>query len=261
MNVRKCPASLFVVLSLSSFLCTGCERKEWIGSLEIGRVFEDSSVRKLARAGAHGDIGEVERLIREGVNVNATGENGITPLCWAVSSGSFAGVEALVKHGANPNVTPKDSPSPMEAATEHPEILRLLIRNGGNVNLKSATVFGHAPLHGANLGGHAESTRILVDAGAELEIQDAFGLTPLFHACQIFKYENALLLVEAGADWRVTVQTHDGRLSVLEALRRAGTARRKGTPTDAQRLRLISVLEERAALERESVRRDSVSMP
>lgn len=58
----------------------------------------------------------------------------------------------------------------------------------------------HAPLGAAALGGQVGAARILVEAGATLDLADETGMTPLIHAARVGQLAVVRFLVEAGAD-------------------------------------------------------------
>src|ERR1700733_475335 len=58
---------------------------------------------KLCAAISEGDLISVERLLREGADVEARGTNGITPLMQATEQGRIPMINLLLERGANPN--------------------------------------------------------------------------------------------------------------------------------------------------------------
>jgi ankyrin repeat protein len=63
-----------------------------------------------------------------------------------------------------------------------------------------ATEFLLTPLHGAVREGNIEIAKILLDAGADPNVQAAWGDSPLYDAVGNREFEAALFLLEAGAD-------------------------------------------------------------
>lgn len=210
------PVCLLLIASLSF-----CQRDDdRRGDLRLSEVFSDVRVRRLCIAAKVGDIKKIDRLLNDGVDVNTAGYHGITPLCWAVWSGSLSGAEHLLKRGASPNVSPINSSSTMNAATANPNMLMLLIEYGGDVNLPGKSMFGDAPLHGAVLEKNIESMRILIEHGADIDVRDNRGRTPLLLACILLDFEQALALFELGADWTVTIPAKSGVVSVWTEIER-----------------------------------------
>jgi ankyrin repeat protein len=66
-------------------------------------AFTDPGARALAEAAQRGDVKEIDRLATSGVDVNATGKFGVTPLFCALSSRNHEGFLRLLELGANPD--------------------------------------------------------------------------------------------------------------------------------------------------------------
>jgi hypothetical protein len=78
-------------------------------------------------------------------------------------------------------------------------VKRLLSIRNINVNMKDDR-FGATPLHSAVMNGHIEIVRLLLQNGAEVNVRNIYGYTPL-HWAAIFGHVDILhLLVENGAD-------------------------------------------------------------
>src|SRR2546428_3252830 len=107
-NSMKSLAASAVVLLLLSCMpgCDGGGGNVRYGSTSYNDtdVFGDgTSALALAKAAGRGDVKEINRLIAEGVSVNAVGKQGITPLWWALWTKNYEGFSALLDKGANPN--------------------------------------------------------------------------------------------------------------------------------------------------------------
>jgi hypothetical protein len=83
--------------------------------------------------------------------------------------------------------------------TVHPEIVRLLISHGANVNAV-CTPNERTALHEAAWRQRVETAKVLIEARANLNMKDRYGRTPLMEAAGAGKLEMVRLLVEAGAD-------------------------------------------------------------
>ncbi|HBE69505.1 MAG TPA: hypothetical protein DDW52_15275 [Planctomycetaceae bacterium] len=96
-------------VALLAVLCCSCDkvvRKSWHEKYgwEAETYFEDGGVVELCDAIERNNLDEVERLIASGVDVNALGRGGMTPLVWAFPDGKFERFELLLKHGADPSI-------------------------------------------------------------------------------------------------------------------------------------------------------------
>ena len=91
-----------------------------------------------------------------------------------------------------------------ETRRGHTQVVRLLIEAGADVNLGNSE--GRTPLHNAVSGGHCEIVKLLIAAGANLNARAKNVITPLHSAIWGGHLAAAKLLVEAGAkvgpyDW------------------------------------------------------------
>jgi len=156
-----------------------------------------------------GNLFLLEEAIRGGADVNARAgdPNGDTPLIRAVAGGDVEMVRLLLGAGANPNAAGLLAGfTPVMISLEKPEILRELIAAGADVNLRTErmkgmkTVSGGTALHLAAAVTNIEATRILLEAGAEVEARDENGLAPLDLALKRgLPTETSVALLEAGA--------------------------------------------------------------
>ena len=145
--------------------------------------------------------------------------------------------EALLKAGANANAkVPGDSTILMTAArTGNPEIVRLLIQHGAQVNTKGET-YGETALVWAAQENHAEAAEVLIAHGADVNARtnplerskDRFGLegvltilphgnwTPLMYAARQGSLETARSLAAGGASLNLT--DPDGSTALVLAI-------------------------------------------
>jgi ankyrin repeat protein len=82
----------------------------------------------------------------------------------------------------------------------HEEIARYLLLKGAEVNLPSQNSFGVYPLHSAAAANNLDITKIVLEAGADVNVRQQSGFTPLHAAAQHGNIEMLILLLEAGAD-------------------------------------------------------------
>jgi ankyrin repeat protein len=80
------------------------------------------------------------------------------------------------------------------------ESARILLEAGAEVNVYSRNDFGVQPLHSAAAGRHHEVCRLLVAAGADLNARQREDYTPLHEAAQHGDVELVELFLSAGAD-------------------------------------------------------------
>jgi ankyrin repeat protein len=80
------------------------------------------------------------------------------------------------------------------------ESTRILLESGAEVNVYSRNEMGVQPLHSAAAGRHIEVCRLLVAAGADVDARQREDYTPLHEAAQHGDPELVELFLSAGAD-------------------------------------------------------------
>ena len=203
-----------------------------------GRADEETNT-ELIEAAERGDAGAVKKLLEEGASVRARDANGRTALVAAAYGNHLEAAEALIEAGADVNQKDDTVQSAYLISTsevgDDPRLLELMLRNGADVasldsyngtGLIRAADRGHVRIveellktetdvdHVNNLGwtalleaiilgegdeSHTQVVRLLVDGGAEPNLADGEGVTPLEHAEQRGYSEMAGILRGAGA--------------------------------------------------------------
>jgi len=130
---------------------------------------------------------------------------GDTPLLTAISFDDLELVRFLLDHGADPNVTVEDGYTCLLSAVESDadasvDIVARLIAAGADIH--QTGINGWTPLHLAAARGHAEKTRRLIDAGANVNQRTEIDAneTPLMEAAFAGKPATVQLLLDHGAD-------------------------------------------------------------
>ena len=161
-------------------------------------LFTETAARDLARAAGDGDAEAVARLVQAGADVNAAGEDGITPLMWALLRESLAGFTALLEQGADPNRADDAGVDAVTwAAAADEAYLTAALKHGGDPHAVPGGTMG--PVHLAAGVGRVESLQMLADAGADLNVADGQGLTPLAYAAAGGSREAVEWLLDHGA--------------------------------------------------------------
>ena len=148
------------------------------------------------------------------------------------------------------------SPAPQDQA----EATAVLLDAGADVNL-AALESGVTPLAAAVIEGAAACVRQLLAKGADPELTDADGLTPLMHAALHGRVDSAAALVEAGAALGAGpagvgakelahVQGHQALVELIEGGDRKRLEKAAADKAEAERLVAAKEASERAAVER-----------
>src|ERR1017187_2105565 len=119
----------------------------------------------LGKAAREGDLARLKSLLDSGVDPNRRDDNGSTALVEAAAGGHAAATRALVAAGANPNLPSSGGRTPLlEAGPGGPVPAR------AHPNLPSSG--GRTPLLEAALGGRVEIARLLIAAGANVNLAE-----------------------------------------------------------------------------------------
>jgi hypothetical protein len=130
--------------------------------------------------------------------------SGRTLLHVASGAGCIEVLALLLRSGTDPNMPGRGAHTPLycaanECASETgPEVVRMLVRAGADVNAASGVTRATA-LHMAARRGYVEIARTLLDCGATAEARDSKGDTPLQRAIHCRQSRVSQLLVERGA--------------------------------------------------------------
>jgi ankyrin repeat protein len=174
----------------------------------------------LSEAAILGDTAMLTNLIEGGADVNAVNADGQTALMAVARTGNVESARLLIAHGAQVNAHElwRGQTALMWAAAEGlPAMAKELIAHGADVNARSQTnnwerdvtaeprrkympVGGWTPLLFAARQGSLEAAKVLVEGGADVNLQDPDLVSPIVTAIVNGHYDVAAYLVEKGAD-------------------------------------------------------------
>jgi ankyrin repeat protein len=173
-----------------------------------------------AMAGRHFQI--VELLRQNGADVDVRRDDGETPLLSAASFGDLEIVQALLDYKVDVNARGGfNNWSPVHcasfgnpfSATSHsgpqllPDVARLLLEHGADVNVQDNN--GATPLHVSAEVGTVEVARVLLEHGANVAARDSKGKTPMHDAVDYGRVEVVRVLLEHGAN--IGAENNEGK--------------------------------------------------
>lgn len=178
-----------------------------IGKMKARDYFKNPLEARFVEAVASGDTKRLSTLIRERVDVNAIGREGMRPLFWAIGKGSVKGFEFLLVNGADPNVTAPSSTADdisvsvmgLAAIAADPAYLKLALQHGGDPNA-SAGYGGRTIIFESIMNNRLPNVQLLVEAGANINHQDISGSPPSQDAASIGNFDMVYVLLHSGAD-------------------------------------------------------------
>ena len=182
----------------------------------------DLGVTPLWSASLNGSSAMVRRLLECGADPNAALLAGETPLMVAARTGSPEVVELLLAGGANPNAHGARGQNALmwAVAQKHAGVVKVLLAHGADIHARSDvwSQMMAVPPHGrpeynrqiprggdtalmfAARAGDLESAQLLVRAGANVNDQDAWGVSALVLAARFTQPAVMRLLLAYGAD-------------------------------------------------------------
>ena len=155
------------------------------------------SVEEFFYAVQKNDLLEAERMIIEGVNVNAKNTKKYTPLMLAAEHGNIDTLKLLLNAGADINTQGcSDWTALTTAAFEgHTDAVRTLIEAGADIELKDYE--GFTAMMITAMEGKVDVIKLLLDKGALITAKDQYGKTALMLAEENSNENAAQVLREA----------------------------------------------------------------
>ncbi|MEO6392588.1 MAG: ankyrin repeat domain-containing protein [Pyrinomonadaceae bacterium] len=209
--------------------------------LSVGGVMGDIAIvetfqQPMVRAVRSDDMDEVNKLLREGVNVDQAEDDGTTALYVAVNREEYEMVLRLLRARANANALKENGDNILFSLDDEDdvEMIELLLHAGANVN--QVNVDGDTPLIKFAEWDDDERVQVYVEAGAKIDWQNKLGFTALMVAAHQGNADTVKALLKAGANPNLRNNDGDTALSlavaededeVADLLRAAGAVGRR----------------------------------
>lgn len=158
-----------------------------------------------------GNLDDVEKLLKNGTNSNTRDDRPNTyrksPLYAAVEQGNLDMVRLLRKYNANPDMTPRYHQRPLIVAIDNKyvDIVASLLEANVNqkpqrANPKLQNKDNGSPLSHALKSGNIEIVRLLLNAGAKIELNPSWDRESLFFAVNKGYIDIIKLILVEGTD-------------------------------------------------------------
>lgn len=197
-----------ISICLIAVLLSGCHSSNRRLTGYNIKLWKGTPAWKLAKAVQGNDTSKVNRILGKGeLSIDYREPTyGESLLYWAIYNNKIETVGFLLSKGANPNLhTRFNGESPITLSCRYVdidiEILRLLLSYGGNPNdhateEDSITYMrsGRTPLYCA-AGSSLDKTKMLIEAGADVNMALVKGDTPLYNALLGNRFEVILYLL------------------------------------------------------------------
>lgn len=134
----------------------------------------------LHQAAKEGRTEDATKVLARGADINEKKEFG-TPLHYAASFGQPDMIGFLIDRGAYVDawIDPIGTPLICAAGAGRKDCVEALLERGANVNATGASTMKATAMHHAALHGHTEVVEILLQHGADSDMRDLAGRTPL----------------------------------------------------------------------------------
>lgn len=154
-----------------------------------------------------GKLSAVKRLVQGGASVNIREKDGVTPIMIAASRGDSVLIRYLIENGANLKLRNEIGQTVVMIAskTGHARVLHDLVLAGAEIDAVD-NEGRNAISWAVSNGDHPEVISTLAVLGADYNMRDKRGLTPLMRAALLGYGRSVGVLLAVGADANVKVK-------------------------------------------------------
>jgi uncharacterized protein len=192
---------------------------------------DENGVSLIQHCAYYGDVSAIRFLLSHGASLTALGDD--LGICAASYHGHWRLCKFLLERGADANYAAEDTgETPLHNALSktdrvvYDRVLVVLLAHGANPNvatkpgvetgafMRDCRTKGETPLHRAAAFGEVETIRMLKDAGAIIDLRDAYGETPLSWASW-YGRPNPVLWELLYGNFRIHPQNQSMRANLL----------------------------------------------
>ncbi len=160
---------------------------------------------KLLEGLLNNDIEQFETALEDGISSDTKNGYGMPVIILSASNGYLEFVQLLLNHDVDVNAINNVGATALhyialntESNTNEHSIVELLLSNGADVDIKDGN--GDTPLTIASFRGKSDLAKLLIDAGADVSEKNNRDFTALMLASQSASIELVKILLDAGAD-------------------------------------------------------------
>jgi ankyrin len=174
----------------------------------------------MSEAAINGNVAIIDRLLKAGANVESANDDGQTALMIIARTNNVEGARLLISKGANVNAVEKwreQTPLMWAAAESQAAMVKELVARGADVNARSYVnnwerqvtaearaiarpAGGLTPLLYAARQGCLGCAKALVEGGADLDLADPEGVSPLLLSVLNMNFDVGAYLIDKGAN-------------------------------------------------------------
>ncbi len=181
-----------------------------------GRTYDtDGLVKSIKRK----DIKLINLYVRSGFDLNKLDSQGISPACVAAELGNTEVMSALMQGALNLftiNQSDKMTPAFCSIRSDNVKMFSTLLKSGISLNTKNDKVNGISFIHYAAALGKDAVLSYIVEQGADVNVIDMLGRTPLHFAATQNKITVLYVLLNAGAVVDVVDQNGETPMDVAK---------------------------------------------
>lgn len=176
----------------------------FIGFIFLNGIVHAGSYEDFFKAVQMDDVRTVQSLLQRGFDPNTVNSQGVPALMLAVKEPSLKVAQLLAtwpKVKTEVRNENDESALMLAALKGHVALVKLLVENDADVNKP-----GWTPLHYAATAGNVPIIELLLDNSAYIDAESPNGSTPLMMAAMYGTPESVKVLIQAGADLNVKNQ-------------------------------------------------------
>jgi ankyrin repeat protein len=182
----------------------------------VERPTFDHQLELFTELALEGKVAAAEALLREPAFIRSVDGEGRTALFAATVAGDLQLLEQVLALSPELDLCDVHGATALfYSATGSTAVLRRLIQLGADVNVQDQG--GRSPLIVAVLMNRVEAVGLLLAAGADVNRQDRHGATALFYAADAGLFELAKLLLNRGADPELADNGGNTPIQIAEA--------------------------------------------